>query len=153
MEQSSPAVTPTEENGTFSPQLREQAKVLIIRVLKFLQEFHRARTAPVLSLADQSWKLYFDKLPQHSLIQVGAHFEYLKQLFDDDYCVDGNFILRIGADRIEVDVSIDAFDWNKFLSRYEVELPEEILIPQFAIFFLEGKFQEMILIGSKNVCI
>ena len=96
MEQFSTAVTPTELNGFFSPQLRERASVLIIRVLKFLQEFHRAKTAPVLNLADQSWKLYFDKIPQYALIQAGAHFKYLKLLFDAENCVEGNFILKIG---------------------------------------------------------
>ena len=58
--------------------MRKRAITLIIRVLKFLQEFHRTKTPPVLNLDEQPWKLYFDQLPHYSLIQVGPHFEYLK---------------------------------------------------------------------------
>jgi hypothetical protein len=96
MEQPSPVITAIEETEKFSRKSRERATVLIIRVLKFLQEFQRAKTPPVLNLAEHSWKLYFDKLPHYSLIQVGNHFEYLEQLFENDNFVEGNFILRIG---------------------------------------------------------
>ena len=96
MEQPSPVVSAIEENGNFSRQLREKATVLITRVLKFLQEFQRAKTPPLLDLDEQTWKYHFEKLPHHSLIQIGNHFEYLKKLFDDENCVEGNFILKIG---------------------------------------------------------
>ena len=39
MEQPSPVVSAIEETEKLSPQSRERAKVLIIRALKFLQEF------------------------------------------------------------------------------------------------------------------
>jgi hypothetical protein len=50
--------------------VREKATVLITRVLKFLQEFQRAKTPPILNLDEQTWKYHFDKLPYYSLIQV-----------------------------------------------------------------------------------
>jgi len=96
MEQPYPVETVIEETGKFSRKSRERAIVLIIRVLKFLQEFHRAKTPPILNLDEQSWKQYFDELPNYSKIQVGAHFKYLKQLFEDENLVEGNFILRSG---------------------------------------------------------
>jgi len=96
MEQPYPVVSAIEETETFSRQLREKATVLIIRILKFLQEFQRAKSHPVLNLEEHSWKLYFEELPHYSLIQVGPHFEYLKQLFEDENFVESNFILKIG---------------------------------------------------------
>ena len=93
---SSPLETTVQETQKFSPQNRKRAITLIIRVLKFLQEFHRTKTPPVLNLDEHPWKLYFDQLPHYSLIQVGPHFEYLKQLFDEENFVAGNFILKVG---------------------------------------------------------
>ncbi|MCH6569810.1 MAG: AAA family ATPase, partial [Acidobacteria bacterium] len=93
---SSPLEATVQETQNFSPQMRKRAITLIIRVLKFLQEFHRTKTPPVLNLDEHPWKLYFDQLPHYSLIQVGPHFEYLKQLFDEENFVAGNFILKVG---------------------------------------------------------
>ncbi len=73
---SSPAETIVQETQNFSPQMRKSAIALIIRVLKFLQEFDRTKTPPVLNLDEHPWKLYFDQLPHYSLIQVGPHFEH-----------------------------------------------------------------------------
>jgi len=96
MEQPYPVGSVIEETGKFSPKSRERAIELIIRVLKFLQEFHRAKTPPIISLDEQAWKQYFDKLPNYSMIQVGAHFKYLKKIFEDESLVEGNFILKSG---------------------------------------------------------
>jgi superfamily I DNA and/or RNA helicase len=96
MQQPSPVETTIKETEKISHQLRERAIVRIIRVLKFLQEFQRAKTPPVLNLEVHGWKLWFDELPHYSLLQVGTHFEYLKQLFEDENLVEGNFILKIG---------------------------------------------------------
>ncbi len=85
-----------QDTEQFPRELRQKAIVLIIRVLKFLQDFHRTKTPPVVNLKEHSWKIYLDELPHYSLIQVGNHFEYLKQLFEDDSFVAGNFILKIG---------------------------------------------------------
>ena len=46
---SSPLETTVQETQNFSPQMRTRAITLIIRVLKFLQEFHRTKTPPVLN--------------------------------------------------------------------------------------------------------
>ena len=83
MQQRYPAEAPAARSGEISPESQEKAIELIIRVLKFLQEFDRAKTPPILTLAEQSWKQYFDGLPNSSMIQVGAHFKYLKQIFED----------------------------------------------------------------------
>ena len=93
---SSPLEATVQETQNLTPQMRKRAITLIIRVLKFLQEFHRTKTPPVLNLDEHPWKLYFDQLPHYSLIQVGPHFEYLKQLFDEENFVAGNFILKVG---------------------------------------------------------
>ena len=85
-----------ERGGNFSPETKEKAIELIIRVLKFLQEFDLAKTPPILSLTEHSWKQYFDGLPDSSMIQFGAHFKYLNQLFEHQNLVQGNFILKSG---------------------------------------------------------
>ncbi|MCZ6769380.1 MAG: AAA domain-containing protein [Acidobacteria bacterium] len=85
-----------QETEQFPREVRKKAIVLIVRVLKFLQEFHRTKTPPIVNLKEQSWKIYLDELPHYSLIQVGTHFEYLKQLFEEESLVEGNFILKIG---------------------------------------------------------
>jgi hypothetical protein len=113
--ETAPIQTAIVQPDSFSRESRERAIVLIIRVLKFLQEFHRAKTQPILNLKEQSWKLYFDQLPHYSLIQVGNHFEYLRQLFEDQNFVEGNFILRIGRPK-ESDCpppSVVAENWLK----------------------------------------
>jgi len=79
-----------------APQAQKNATELIIRVLKFLQEFHRAKTPPTLHLGEHNWKQYFDQLPNYSKLQFGAHFKYLKQLFENQNLVEGNFILKSG---------------------------------------------------------
>ena len=93
MEQLYPVEAAVETNGKISPESKEKAVELIIRVLKFLQEFNLAKTPPLINLAEQSWKQYFDGLPNSSTIQVGAHFKYLKQIFENQNLVEGNFIL------------------------------------------------------------
>jgi hypothetical protein len=85
-----------ERTGTFSPESQEKASELIVRVLKFLQEFDRAKTPPILNLAEQSWKQYFDGLPNYSMIQVGAHYKYFNQIFESQNRAAGNFILKSG---------------------------------------------------------
>ena len=96
MEQPYPVETVIGEAGKFSRKSREKAIERIIRVLKFLQEFHRAKTPPIINLDEQAWKQNFDDLPNYSMIQMGAHFRFLKQLFEDGNLVDGNFILKSG---------------------------------------------------------
>ena len=96
MEQPYPVETIVGEAGKFSRKSREMAIERIVRVLKFLQEFHRAKTPPILNLDEHGWKQYFDDLPHYSLIQVGVHFKYLRQLFEDGNLVEGNFILKSG---------------------------------------------------------
>ena len=86
----------TQDTEQFPPEVRKKAIVLINRVLKFLQEFHRTKTPPVVNLKEHTWKINLDELPHYSLIQVGNHFEYLEQIFEDDSLVAGNFILKIG---------------------------------------------------------
>jgi len=96
MEQLSPVDEAVGGAGNFSPKTKEKAVELIIRVLKFLQEFDLAKTPPILNLAEQSWKQYFDGLPDYSMIQFGAHFKYLNKLFENQNLVQGNFILKSG---------------------------------------------------------
>ena len=96
MEQLYPVEAAVERTGKISPKSQEKAIELIIRVLKFLQEFDLAKTPPIINLAEQSWKQYFDELPNSSMIQVGAHFKYLKQIFENQNLVEGNFILKSG---------------------------------------------------------
>ena len=96
MEQPYPVETVIGEAGKFSRKSREKAIERIIRVLRFLQEFHRAKTPPILNLEEQAWKQYFDELPNYSMIQVGAHFKYLKQLFESENLVKSNLILKSG---------------------------------------------------------
>ncbi len=115
LEQRYPAEAPAERSGEISPESQEKAIELIIRVLKFLQEFHRAKTPPVLNLAEQSWKHYFDRLPNSSLIQAGAHFEYVKQLFDQENLCRGQFYFKNGRPT-ETDCpppSVAAENWLK----------------------------------------
>jgi len=96
MEQLYPVEAAVERTGKFSPESHEKAIELVVRVLKFLQEFDRAKTPPILNLSEQSWKQYFDGLPNYSMIQVGSHFKYLKQIFENQNLVKGNFILKSG---------------------------------------------------------
>ena len=96
MEQPYPAEAVIEENGKFSRKSRERAIELIVRVLRFLQEFNRAKTPPIINLEEQAWIQHFDELPNHSLIQAGAHLKYLKKVFEDESLVEGNFILKSG---------------------------------------------------------
>ena len=83
MEQLHSVDAAVERSGNFSPETKEKAIELIIRVLKFLQEFDLAKTPPILNLTEHSWKQYFDGLPDSSMIQFGAHFKYLKQVFEN----------------------------------------------------------------------
>jgi superfamily I DNA/RNA helicase len=103
------------ETGKFSPKSHARAIELIIRVLKFLQEFDLAKTPPIFNLAEQSWKQYFDELPHYSMIQVGAHFKYLKQVFENQNLVEGNFILKSGRPTESVcpPPSVVAENWLK----------------------------------------
>lgn len=96
MQQPLPEETAMSETGKICGKSRETAIMRIIRVLKFLQEFHRAKTPPILNLEEHGWRLRFDDLPRYSLIHAGAHFEYLTQLFEAENLAEGNFIVKIG---------------------------------------------------------
>lgn len=96
MEHSHPVEASDERSGNISPESHEKAIAKITRVLKFLQEFDLAKTPPIISLGEQPWKQYFDGLPNSSMIKVGAHYKYLKQIFDSQNLAEGNFILKSG---------------------------------------------------------
>lgn len=96
MEQPYPVEAVIDENGNFSRKSRERAIELIVRVLKFLQEFNRAKTPPTINLEEHPWKQYFDGLPNHNLIQAGSHLNYLKKIFENETFAEGNFILKSG---------------------------------------------------------
>jgi len=83
--------------------------------LRFLQEFNRAKTPPIISLDEQAWKQSFDEIPNYSMIQVGTHFNYFKKIFEDENLVEGNFILKSGRP-VESDCpppSVVAENWLK----------------------------------------
>ena len=96
MEQPHPVEAVIDENGKFSRKSREKAIELIVRVLRFLQEFNRAKTPPIINIEEQGWIQHFDELPNHSLIQAGAHLKYLRKVFEDESFAEGNFILKSG---------------------------------------------------------
>jgi superfamily I DNA/RNA helicase len=96
MEQLNSVEAVVERGGKVSAESQEKAIELIVRVLKYLQEFDLAKTPPILNLGEQSWKQYFDGLPNYSMIQFGAHFKYLNQIFENQNLVEGNFILKSG---------------------------------------------------------
>ena len=96
MEQLNSVDAVVERGGKVSAESQEKAIELIVRVLKYLQEFDLAKTPPILNLGEQSWKQYFDGLPNYSMIQFGAHFKYLNQIFENQNLVEGNFILKSG---------------------------------------------------------
>jgi superfamily I DNA and/or RNA helicase len=88
--------TNTQGSHNLSAANRDQAITRIVRVLKFLQEFDRTKTPPVQNLDEYPWRLFFNQLPDYSLVQVGAQFDYLRQLFDPAHVGKGNFILKVG---------------------------------------------------------
>ena len=88
--------TTTQNTHNLSEVNREQAITRICRVLKFLQEFDRTKTPPIQSLEEYPWRLFFNQLPDYSLVQAGDQFDYLKQVFDPAHVNKGNFILKVG---------------------------------------------------------
>ena len=71
------------------------AKQRIERVFRYLQEMHRVRTPPIVSLEEREWILRLDSLPQSPHVQTDYSFGR-----DGDPSADdgprGAAILRVG---------------------------------------------------------